>query len=508
MAGKSATKLLLQRRHREVPDSFLNKVRGVQRTIETQIKLNPYGISDIFSEFLSTCRIRSGVEIVPFNAYNYQVKLNEIIDAHQGTMIIKDRQLGITEILGGRMLFKMLHNPAFLAALISISQDKASEVSQRVKEMASALGIEWERASGKKLKPVGCGEGQYLPSTDNAARSLPSITEFNIDEAGFIENFAELYGAGTSAQEMVPAEHRKTILNTTVPPEGTLSEFWGMFDDANGKIDATEMIHLARYGGSNCGIPGMVWWTDKNGWAKVILGHKVQAKYNYPEYLEDVCKRRKIPMAIAQREHNLGIESAEGSLFNSDAIKKQAIGAWAEPVAGHHYIAMTDPNFGGSDNWATLVFDVTALPYSLVAEFIESDRTTEYCRGKAIELSDKYSVIFHAVESNSGGKVVVENMINDRPNLDVRLTLTSNVSKRVNTDRIALAHEQGDFIYPPNWEGMIEFKRFSLRLREATGSSKDDRVMALAAGWAWIEELENLIALMNSNFGEGTMEWN
>ena len=77
-------------------------------------------------------------------------------------------------------------------------------------------------------------------------------------------------------------------------------------------------------------------------------------------------------MAIAKREHDLGIETAEGSLFSSEAVERQAVGAWSGPIAGHHYIAMTDPNFGGSDNWVTLVFDVTASPYSLVAEFVES----------------------------------------------------------------------------------------------------------------------------------------
>jgi hypothetical protein len=457
--------------------------------VSSKIILNPYNISSDFGEFLPTCRIRSGVEIIPFVAYNYQLELNRVIDLHQGTMIIKDRQLGITEVLGGRMLFKSLLNPAFLSALISISQDKASEVSGRVKEMASALGIEWERASGKKLKPVGCGELQYLPSTDNAARSLPSITEFNVDEAGFIDNFAELYGAGTSAQEMVPAEHRKTILNTTVPPEGTLSEFWGMFDDANGAVDATEMIKLARGGETNCGIPGMVWWTDENGWAKVILGHKVQPKYNYEGYLNDVCKRRKIPMAIAQREHNLGIETAEGSLFSSAHVNSQAIGAWSEPVKGRVYMAMIDPNFGGSDNYVCQIWDVTEYPRSLVAEYAESERSTGYSKGKTLELMDRYDVALTAIESNSGGKVIAENLATARPGKRIEVTITTNTSKRVNTDRIAYALEEKEIIYPPDWEGKGEFRKFSAKAREATGGAKDDRVMAMAAGWAWIDQI-------------------
>ena len=216
------------------------------RAAAKSTKKNPYNIPLDFGEFLSTCRIRSGVEVIPFVAYDYQLELNRVIDQHQGTMIIKDRQLGITEVLGGRMLYNSLHNPAFFAAVISLSQEKSSEISQRVQQMPAAVPLTWERASGKKLKPTGCGEAQFLPSTDNALRSLPSVTEFIVDEAGFIDNFVELYGVGTSAQEMVPAEHRKTILNTTVPPEGTLSEFWGMFDDANNDIDVAPGLRAWR----------------------------------------------------------------------------------------------------------------------------------------------------------------------------------------------------------------------------------------------------------------------
>jgi len=244
-----------------------------------------------------------------------------------------------------------------------------------------------------------------------------------------------------------------------------------------------------RDGATNCGIPGMIWWTDINGWAKVILGHKVQAKYNYEGYLEDVCKRRNIPMTIAQREHNLGIETAQGALFSTEAINRQSIGEWAHPLPTRKFIAMTDPNFGGSDNWVTQVWDVTELPYSLVAEYAESDRSTEYSRGKALELSDRYKCEYHAVESNSGGKIVAENMIRDRPSLKILLTLTTNTSKRINTDRLALGVEQGDFIYPPDWQGISEMKRFSLAKREATGGAKDDRIMAWAAGMAHLDEL-------------------
>lgn len=452
---------------------------------------NPYKIPTNIKEFLKLCRIRSGVKIVSFDAYDYQLELSRVIDLHQGVMILKDRQLGITELLGGRILFELLLNPAYAAAVISINQEKAFDVSGRVKEMPSGLGLEWSSASKKQLKPKGCGEALFLPSTDNAARGLPSVTLFCIDEAGYIDNFTELYGVGSAAQEMVPEKHRKTILNTTVPIEGELSEFWQMFDSDNGDVSALEQIKLARETGSNCGIPGMVWWTDKNGWAKVILSHKVQPKYRHANYLNDVKQRRKIPESIVQREHNLGIETALGSLFSSDAIKEYAIGEWLPPWPSSKYLVCIDPNFGGSDNFVTLVWDVTSLPYKLVAEYAESERSTDYSIGKTVELIKSYKTVLIGIESNSGGKVIAEKLMELCPSHNIQVTITTNASKRVNTDRIALALEQGEVIYPADWKGVNEMKRFSQAKREATGGEKDDRVMAWAAGWAWLSEISS-----------------
>jgi Terminase RNaseH-like domain len=457
---------------------------------DARATLNHYNIPLVFAEFAPQCRIRSGVAIVPFVPWDYQVLLHKIIAEHPGTMIIKDRQLGITEIFGAWLLHEMLKNSAFLGAVFSINQDKSSDVSSRVARMAAALEIAWNRKSQKALRPEHGGEAQFLPSTDNAARGLPSVAVEIFDECGFIENFQELYGNATSAQESVDPKDRRIVLNTTVPPEGELSEIWTMFDTDNGNTIAHDMLKMARDAGTNCGIPGMAWWVDANGWAKVVLSHKVHPKYGKdPEYLQNVQKRRKIPWAIVQREHNLGIETAQGSLFSSSAIAVQSIGFLEFPVADHRYIACTDPNFGGSDNWVTQVWDVTQLPYSLVAEYAESDRTTEYSRAKALELSDRYRCVYHAVESNSGGKIVAENMIRDRPSLKVLLTLTTNASKKVNTDRIALGIEQGEFIFPAGWKGIGEMKRFSLKDREATGGAKDDRIMAWAAGMAQLEEV-------------------
>jgi hypothetical protein len=454
---------------------------------------NPFNVPDTADEFIRQCRIRTGAGFQLFDLYDYQIELLKLVLMHPMIMIIKDRQLGITELLAAIAYYLCLTDPAYSAAFVSINQDKAAEISQRIDGMAPAeWAIKWRTNNGSTLRPDGCGVMRFLPSTKNAARGFPSVNWLAYDEAGFLQYFNELYGNGTSAQESVPPDRRKIILNTTIPEEGAGHPVWGMFADANdGPV--LSYIRSARVGGTNCGIPGMIHWIDQNGCCKVIIGHKVHPIYGQdPDYIQSVCKRRKIPLAIALREHNLGIEAAGSSLFSEVSIELQGCGAWAEPQEGHKYVAMTDPNFGGSDNYVTLILDITEPTASLVAEYADSNRSVEYSEGKSLELCDKYNVVAAAVESNSGGKIVVEDYQRLRPNLNVLLCNTTNSSKRTNTDRVAFAVEQGSLIYPPDWQGADEMRSFSAMHREATAGSKDDRVMALAAGYSYMIEARKL----------------
>jgi hypothetical protein len=66
--------------------------------------------------------------------------------------------------------------------------------------------------------------------------------------------------------------------------------------------------------------------------------------------------------------------------------------------------------------------------------------------------------------------------------------MTTRATKVQNTDRIAISIEQGDYVYPPDWSGIGELRRFTLKTREAS-EGHDDMVMAMAAAGAWIESV-------------------
>jgi Terminase RNaseH-like domain len=481
---------------REIEDEWAKEVNDLEPDP------NPFKVPESAVEFIRSCRIRTGAGFKRFDLYNYQEELLKLLLAHSMVIIIKDRQLGVTEVMAALAYYLSLTDPAYSAAFVSINQSKASEISKRIDGMApSEWKIKWRKNNESELHPEGCGIMRFLPSTKNAARGFPSVNMLAYDEAGFLEYFDELYGNGTSAQESVPEERRKIILNTTIPEEGVSHPVWGMFANDNADHSALGYIRQAREGGTNCGIPGMLWWLDSKGCCKVIIGHKVHPIYGKdPDYIQSVIGRRKIPNSIAQREHNLGIEQAGGSLFNEASIEQQAIGSWAAPTPGRRYMGMVDPNFGGSDNFITQIWDITDAVASLVAEYAECDRSVEYSEDKSITLFDTYKVLAIAIESNSGGKIVYENIYRKRPALKVLLTLTSAASKKTNTDRAALAVEQGTLIYPSDWLGKGELRAFSAQHREASAGEKDDRVMALAAGLAHLDDVRKMQKSYISSF--------
>jgi hypothetical protein len=192
--------------------------------------------------------------------------------------------------------------------------------------------------------------------------------------------------------------------------------------------------------------------------------------------------------------------SEKNSLFDIAAVDRQAVGQWAEPQRKHFYLATIDPNQGGSDDWDFQIWDITAHPLQLVAQWHESNRLPSYCRAECLKLLDKYDrigkVVMLVIEKNNGGLSQAESFIESRPKLRVEVVNTSATSKIINTDRITIAVGDGDVVYPKDWHGIKQMKKFSRTLREAIDGAKDDAVMSWAVGFGMLgeafEELKTL----------------
>ncbi|HLO51387.1 MAG TPA: hypothetical protein VK211_23435 [Kamptonema sp.] len=458
------------------------------------IKQNLYNVPEDFQEFARLCRIRSGKKIIPFDLYDYQIELAKLLDTYRGIIVFKTRQLGATETIACKFLHKAILNPAYVAGILSMGQEESSNVARRIRKMPAAIpNFQFATNNLKDLELKGGGRVVFRPSTDNAIRSLESVSDLLFDESAFVDNAEEIYSSAVPAQEMVGAEARTAIVST-MSQSGKLSWFWKMFASNNGSIDAERVCARVR---ENLDEPYQ-FWVDDTGWAKAVLHWKSHPIYSQvPDYLERTREEKKLTEDKVQREYNLGIPASGASLFQADLVNLFAIGNWCPAKRDRVYLAGIDPNFGGTDYFCMLIWDVTEAPYQLVCQYRDNGHSNSYHQEKVLQLLDSYQPAITAIESNSGGAVILEDLIVARSSLRFEKVNTSAVSKRVNTDRLAIALEGGTVCYPPDWQGIEEMKNFSTKDRKAV-AGHDDCVMAWAAAWVWIGELiateENLLA--------------
>lgn len=444
----------------------------------------PLDVPAHFPDFAEQCRIRSGNRIVKFQLYDYQIELASLLDRYRSLVVFKTRQMGATETIAAKFLHKACLNPGYAAAVMSIGQDETSNVCRRIRNMPSQLpDVKFVTNSLTTLEVERGGRLMFRPSTRKSLRSLESISDILYDEAAFVPEIEEIYSGAAPAQEMV-GEDARTVIISTMSEEGKLSWFWRMFETSNGEVDAEERIARIK---ENRGDP-FDYWVDENGWCKVLIHWRSHPIYSLqPNYLEKTKREKKLTESKLQREYNLGIPEGGGSLFTASFVDACAIDQWRSPQKSRCYLAGIDPNFGGNDYYVCQVWDVTTTPYSLAAEYRDSQRSNEYNELKSLELLDAYSPSIVAVEKNSGGAIILEQLRKKRPRLRVEPVTTSRTSKIVHTDRLALATEFKQVVYPKDWVGIQEMKRFSLATREAS-TGNDDSIMAWAAAWVWLDE--------------------
>lgn len=455
--------------------------------IEGGSQKNPYTVPESFKDFARLCQIRSGADFVPFNLFDYQVEISDLVDRCKGVAILKTRQVGASEVISCKMLHRSLLNPAYLGVAFSLGQTESSKLSDRVGLMPGSIpGFMWSIDSKTARKSEKGGELLFRPSTPNSARSLASVTDLFLDECGFPQDVEEMYGNATPAQSMVGSDARR-ILATTIPPEGLDCWYGRTFWD-NLNFDLMEEIARVQEGRGRHDR-GFSYWIDDSGWARILLHWHSHPIYSQvPDRLAKIKQDEQITEDQLQREHNLGLPKNAGSLFDMELVRQCAIGQWQPQTKHHHYLLSCDPNFGAlnEDYYCCQVWDITKLPIALVAEYRSNTNTSERHRIETLKLIDQYQPLLTVFERNGGGLPMAERIQSDRPKLRVETVNTGHLSKRQNTDRLALLIEQNEIIFPADWSGVSEMAKFSRVDRRAL-SGHDDSVMAAAIGFALLD---------------------
>lgn len=472
----------------------------------------------MFEHFAPMVKIQTSGTVLPFNPYDYQSSLISDIEANIQTVVVKSRQMGISETICCYLLMRAVTEPGFAAIVFSKTQDDSAKLGKRIRDMATSLGSlcpELATESAKKLAFKKLGGIDFLPVTARSARGIPSVSAIFFDEAAFIDGIDGVYQAAIPTLSML-GDKAKIIFNST--PNGRSGLFYRLM--ISGKEDKQKSIQACNEIGvatnniqpfERLAKHTRSWVTD--GWCKVFLHWRVHPIYGKnPDWAETTRIDRQLTKAQWDQEYELAFSEGSTSVFPQDLVELAACGDWSSsPVGDRKYIMGIDPSFGGSDNFVAQVWEVYQSQYSLVAEYAQSRTSKTINIQRTIELIDKYRPINANIETNSGGGIILEDLIKKRPGVRWGEVVTTSRSKIENTDRLVLMLERSLLEFPADSGIAVEMPHFveqlgakissTSRTRGAESGFHDDSVMAAAIAFAGMEEWGELINNVSAQQG-------
>lgn len=273
-----------------------------------------------FSQFCSLLNIRSGTKVVKFTLYPYQVELAKCIAENQSTIVVKPRQMGITETIGALFLHKACLNPGYAAVVLSRSQSDTSNIAKRVRRMLDSIPnyAVAENDNLQRIKIKNGGELFFRQSTPDGCRGLESISDIFFDEWSFVKESSRIFDSAIPTTSACGDDARIIMVST---PNGKSGFYWDTLTKGE-KRDIEEIIGEIRNGM----IDPVQNWIDDNKWCKFICHWKAHPLYSQrPNYLEEISESFKLSNEVVSREFDLCFTESQSSVFSLDSIRK-AIG--------------------------------------------------------------------------------------------------------------------------------------------------------------------------------------
>lgn|GEM_PF-2614389 len=487
----------------------LKGIKNLEKKVNLQL-LSSQGqklqIPTDWEEFVILCTIRSGGAMKTFTPYPYQKKLIELRREFKNIVIIKSRQVGVTQALSADDLHQAALNPASSSVYFLRNQSDVASLSRRIKTMIKALSsyIQLDNDSVGYIKIKDFGDIYIKNSSREGTRSLDSVTSQTYDESAFIPGIEEIYAASNASSALV--ENSSKILLST--PSMKAGFYWHKLSENNSE-DIEKICESVATGELYSEFPGFHYFQDTKGILKIIihwLCHPIFAKINTTYqggYLQYRIDTDNISEEVAQREYNLKFIDSSVSVFNGDLIRFGAIGCYEDFYCSdaEYYIGI-DISWQGSDYTCVSVLKHFKDIYSLVHLYRKRKQTSDYHLYKIGEIIDKYKPKRIAVESNNGGEVYLEQLEKSYPNSNILNIRTTADSKPVMINRIILALERKILKYPAESlliPELLNFRRVGKAL-EASSGCNDDTVMSLAfalAGCPLAKDADNPLKDLN-----------
>lgn len=441
---------------------------------ENKDKLN---VPDNWVDFARLTSIRSGGTIKRFDPYDYQKELVNLM-VERSVVIVKSRQLGISETITCFMLHRACLNPGYLGLVFSKTQTDSSLLARRMKRMIESLGLKTATENLSDIEIQGKGRILFRNSKPESGRGIESVVDVLYDEWAFVDTAKEVHDAVAPSQQMVGESAREFIVST---PNGKAGFYWDLLNSGNGDRDIELICDRAGTGKTK----PFQYWVDSGGWGKVLIHWKAHPIYgSNPNFLNDIHEKQKLSWQTIHQEYNLSFQESDTNYFTADIVRNCAIGIKEDiPSDDAFYFCGIDTSTTGEDYSVLAVIKLSLHgKFSLVYTYRKKQQSNEYHLYQFLEIIDKFNPVAVGIEVTGGVGAVYLEQLSKSSLQRYHAIRTTQDSKAAMLERVKFLMESNQLEYPekhPVIDELLNFKRNDKKLEAASGKS-DDIIMALS----------------------------
>jgi hypothetical protein len=345
--------------------------------------------------------------LIPFKMFDYQETLIDDYVRERFNVILKSRQIGISEVtasfIAWLMLFHRNKNVLVMATKADTAKNIVKKVRIAIKKLPFWLQISRITADNKlSLELENGSQVKAIASSDDAGRS-EALSLLVIDEAAFVKNLEELW---TGLIPTVSAGGKIIVLST---PNGTGNLFHKLFTDAMTGLN--EFFHTK-----------LMWWVHPERISDLTDDPDRPGFKTSSWYRAELKKTNMSPRQVAQElECNF---NASGETFldpqyidqvEAGCIEPQqkahwdrGLHYWWMPEKGKRYAIFCDVARGdGRDNSSAMVYNIDTMDEC--AEYYGKIPVEEFAR-LLVDLGHEYNTAMLSVENNNIGMACLEHV--------------------------------------------------------------------------------------------------
>lgn len=346
--------------------------------------------------------------LIPFRMFDYQEQLVKDYQEHRFNVVLKARQLGISEVTAAYALWLMMFHRNKNILVMASKAETAKNIIKKVKMAMSKLP-DWlliadeitnnrlsvELSNGSQIKAIA--------TSDDAGRS-EALSLLIIDEAAFVKNLDDLW---TGLLPTVTAGGNIIILST---PCGVGNKFHTIYTEAEQGLNE---FHHNR----------LMWWTHPERIEDLRDDEERPGFKTSSWYRAEIKKSNMSPRDVAQElECNF---NASGDTFLSaeqiDEIRNgtvdpvegmhwwdRALWKWWKPEKNQRYFITADVARGdGRDNSSAICWNAETMEEC--AEYYGKVPVEEFAR-LVSDLGHEYNNALVVIENNNIGMACLEHL--------------------------------------------------------------------------------------------------